>query len=105
VVNKVLNLIGLAYRSRNVVLSDTALEAVTNKKAKLVFIANDASDKSIKKYTDKCKYYDIDYNLDFNTLELSSAVGSFNRKLIAVLDQGFSKKMLEEIERRVINGI
>jgi len=98
------NLLGIAYIAKKVLLSDTALLAIRKNQGKLVFIANDASEKSIKKYTDKCKYYQVPYYLIFNTNELSEAVGKYNRKLLVVTDEGFANKIKNEIERRGIDG-
>jgi len=101
---KVKNLLGLAFVAKKIVLSDTALNAICDNKCSFVFIANDASEKSIKKYTDKCKYYKVAYSLEFNTEELSDAIGKYNRKLVALTDRGFSKKIRNELERRSIDG-
>jgi ribosomal protein L7Ae-like RNA K-turn-binding protein len=102
--NKVKNLLGLAFVAKKIVLSDTALKCICSNKCSFALIANDASEKSIKKYTDKCKFYNVAYNLDFNTEELSDAIGKYNRKLVAITDIGFSKKIKNELGRRGIDG-
>ena len=49
-----LGVIGLAARARGVVIgTNQVLEAVRNKKAKLVLIASDVSDNTLKNLTDK----------------------------------------------------
>lgn len=47
---------------------------------------------SQKKVTDKCKYYNVEVSTVFNALELSAALGK-PRKVVAIADAGFSKKM------------
>lgn len=58
----------------------------------LVFVAGDASQNLIKTITDKCHYYEQEVSTALDTLELSSAIGR-PRKVLAVVDAGFSKKM------------
>ncbi|WP_078806394.1 YlxQ-related RNA-binding protein [Pilibacter termitis] len=92
---RVLNLLGLAQRSRNLVTGEElVLEEIRRQKAKLVFIANDASENTKKKITDKSKTYEVNYNLFFSHQELSNAIGA-SRKVIAVTDKGFAKRMIE----------
>lgn len=45
-----------------------------------------------KKVTDKSNYYKTEVSTVFSTLELSDALGK-PRKVVAVADAGFSKKM------------
>ena len=67
------NLIGLAQRAGKVISGEElVIKAIQSGKAKFVFLANDAGD-----------------NL---TLELSAALGK-PRKVVAIADAGFSKKM------------
>ena len=42
--------------------------------------------------TDKGHYYEVQVSTVFSTLELSTAIGR-SRKVVAVVDAGFSKKM------------
>ena len=60
--DRVLSMLGLATRSRNVVSGGFATEeAVKNGKAYLVIIAEDASDNTRKKYSNMCKFYEVPY--------------------------------------------
>ena len=72
-------------------------EAIQEEKAKLVFLANDAASNLTKKVTDKGHYYEVQVSTVFSTLELSTAIGRA-RKVVAVVDAGFSKKMRSLME-------
>lgn len=71
---------------------DFVIKAVQKQQAALVFLAKDAAPNLTKKVTDKCHYYDIEVSTVFDTLELSGAIGRA-RKVLAVTDTGFAKKM------------
>ena len=87
------NLIGLAQRAGKVISGEElVVKAIQHQEATLIFLANDAGDNLTKKITDKSKYYQIEVSTVFNTLELSMAVGK-PRKVVAIVDAGFSKKM------------
>lgn len=87
---KVLNLIGLATRARKTSMGiDIVIGNIQHNKAKIVFIASDASLETIKKVQDKCKYYNITDCLLFNTDELNQAVGKANIKVVSINDNGF----------------
>ena len=60
--DRVLSMLGLATRSRNVVSGGFATEeAVKRGKAYLVIIAEDASDNTRKKYSNMCEFYKAPY--------------------------------------------
>ncbi len=89
--SKPLNL-GLAYRAGKLSYGiEMSLKSIQNKSAKLIIIAEDASLNTIKKITDKAKYYQIDYKIMFDTKTLSNAIGKSNIKVICLLDEGFKK--------------
>lgn len=87
------NLIGLAQRAGKVISGEElVVKAIQNGKAQLIFLANDAGPNLTKKVTDKSNYYKIEVSTVFSTLELSAALGK-PRKVVAIADAGFSKKM------------
>lgn len=86
---KVLNLLGIANRAGCIVTGeDNVTVALSKNKLKIVFVANDASSKTIDKFDKKCYFYKVVCNLDFSSEELSSALGK-PRKIIGVSDKGF----------------
>ena len=89
----VLNLLGLARRASRLVTGDNlVLGAIRSREAKLVYVANDASANTRKKFSDKSSYYEVPLVTEFSKMELSQAIGS-DRSIIAVVDAGFAKKM------------
>ena len=86
-------LIGLAMRARKIVSGDLLLGAIQGKTAKLVIIANDASENTKKKYVDKCTYYNIEFDFVETSAELNQAMGTCNRMAIAICDEGFAKNL------------
>lgn len=90
--NKRLSSIGLCFRARKISLgTDTVIDGMRKKTVYLVFLANDSSEATIKKITDKAKFYNVEVDQTFTTDELSLAVGKSNRKVVGVLDKGFAK--------------
>lgn len=95
---KILSLLGLAQRAGRVVSGEEfVVEAIQKRQATLVFLAHDAASNLQKKMTDKCKTYQVYLAQPFSAEELSMAIGK-SRKVIAVTDQGFAKKMRSMME-------
>ncbi|MCL2113411.1 YlxQ-related RNA-binding protein [Lactococcus protaetiae] len=87
------NLIGLAKRAGKMITGEElVVKAIQNGKAKLIILASDSASNLDKKITDKSKYYEIPISQIFTEIELSQAIGQ-NRKVIAIADDGFAKKM------------
>ncbi len=92
---KTLNLLGIAMKAGKIISGEElTLREVRSKKAKIVFVAADASENTLKKMQDKCLYYQVPCILTFNQAEISHAIGR-SRMICGVCDQGFAKKMQE----------
>ena len=95
---KLANLLGLAQRAGRIISGEElTVKAIQEGKAHLVFLAQDAAPNLSKKITDKSRYYQVEVSTVFSTLELSIAVGK-SRKVLAVTDAGFTKKMRSLME-------
>ena len=95
---KISNLLGLAQRAGRIISGEElVVKAIQDQKAKLVFLAQDAGPNLTKKIHDKSDYYQVEVITVFSTLELSIAVGK-PRKVLAVTDAGFTKKMRSLME-------
>lgn len=95
---KILNLLGLAQRAGRLISGEElVVEAIRKGQAKLVFLAQDAGPNLTKKINNKSKTYQVEVVAAFSTLELSIAVGK-SRKVLAVTDAGFTKKMRSIME-------
>ena len=87
---KILNLIGLATRARRTSFgTDGVITSIQKGDAKIVFVASDASEETIKKAQDKCNYYKVLCVKEFSTEELNSAIGKGNIKVVSINDKGF----------------
>lgn len=94
-----LNLLGLANAAKKLVSGETLLKCIRNKKIKLVLIANDASQNTKKKLTDKCHYYGIEYYIiEDDSQALSKAIGK-ERVAVGISDTGFANKI-----KKIIGG-
>ncbi|WLV25799.1 YlxQ family RNA-binding protein [Aciduricibacillus chroicocephali] len=97
--NRYLNMLGLALRAGKVSLGEeTIVKDIQQRKAKLVIIANDTGRQTMKKLTDKCTYYNIPWKIAGNRDELSGAIGKSGRVAIAILDDGFARKIESMLE-------
>ncbi len=97
---KLLSLLGFCRKSGNLKSgSESVVKTIVTGKSKLVILAVDASDNSIKKISDKAKYYDVPL---FNVLtvdEISKAIGQNNRVAVSITDSGFASSMLKIITK------
>lgn len=60
--DKVISLLGLAERAGKIASGEFAAEkAVKIGKARLIIVAEDASDNTKKKFSDMCKYYQVPF--------------------------------------------
>ena len=90
---KLSNLLGLAQRAGRVISGEElVVKAIQTGQAQLIFLAKAAGSNLTKKVTDKSNYYNIEVSTVFSALELSIAIGR-KRKVLAIVDTGFSKKM------------
>lgn len=97
--NKVLSLLGLATRSRNVVSGGFATEqAVKSGKACLVIIAGDASDNTRKKFSNMCEFYQVPCAVYGEKEVLGHAMGKEERTSLAVTDVGFADSIQKHLK-------
>ena len=90
--NSVVGTLGLARRARKCASGDDVIKSIQKQRAKLVIIAQDCGENMRKKIIDKCTFYHVPYVfLDADTLNL--ALGTANRKSVAILDEGFAQKL------------
>ena len=97
--NKVLSLLGIAMRGRNLVSGEfQTLEAVRNGTAMLVIIAEDASANTKKLFTDKCTYYGVPVRSFGEKDELGRAIGKDERSSLGVCDAGLADAIIKQLE-------
>ena len=89
-----MSLLGLANRARKLISGEElVVKEVRSGKAKLVILACDASSNTEKKITDKCLYYQVPLKKVENRFLLGQAIGKDARVTVAVLDEGFARKL------------
>ncbi|RLQ95924.1 YlxQ family RNA-binding protein [Falsibacillus albus] len=89
-----MSLLGLANRARKIISGEElVLKEVKNGRAKLVLLSKDASQNTSKKILDKCHYYRTPVKMVENRDDLGQAIGKQARVAVAVIDEGFAKKL------------
>ncbi|WP_347550346.1 YlxQ family RNA-binding protein [Pseudalkalibacillus hwajinpoensis] len=92
--------LGLAQRAGKVVSGEElVVKEIQRKNAKLVLLANDASDNTRKKVTDKATTYKVPLCIVSDRYELGHAIGKMQRVTIAVTDAGFAKKLFAILDQ------
>ena len=96
--NKVLSLLGLAMRGRNLVSGEfQTLEAIKKGSAMLVIIAEDASDNTKKLFTDKCTFYEVPVVQYGTKAQLGRAIGKDLRSSVGVCDVGLADAIIKQL--------
>ncbi|WP_066259857.1 YlxQ family RNA-binding protein [Neobacillus drentensis] len=93
--NQWMSLLGLANRARKIISGEElTVKQIQSGKAFLILLSADASANTTKKITDKCNSYEVPYKIVENRNLLGQAIGKEARVVVAVLDDGFAKKMV-----------
>jgi ribosomal protein L7Ae-like RNA K-turn-binding protein len=96
-------MVGLAFRAGKCTVGEESIvKDIKRKNIKLLIIANDASDNTRKKFTDKCSFYNIPFFIADDRDTLSQAIGKSGRVAVGITDSGFATKiasMLDESNR------
>lgn len=99
--DKVLSLLGLTARGRNLVSGEFSTEkAVKEEKAFLVVVATDASDNTKKMFTNMCNYRSIPIFFYGSKEELGKAIGKEMRASIAVINEGMAANIIRHLENQ-----
>lgn len=97
--NKILSFLGLAQRSGNLVTGeDTCTSYIKKNAAKLVIVANDASDNTKKKFRDMTTNRNTRFVVFGKRDDLSHAVGKMNRTVYIIKDEAFANKLFSLIK-------
>jgi len=97
--NRVLSLLGLATRSRNLVSGSFMTEkAVKSGNARLVIVSREASDNTKKMFEDMCRFYKVPIRFYGTMEELGHSMGKEMRVSVAVTDEGFAKSIIDRLE-------
>jgi ribosomal protein L7Ae-like RNA K-turn-binding protein len=93
--NQWMSLLGLANRARKIISGEElTVKQIQSGKARLIILSADASANTTKKITDKCNSYEVPCKVVENRHLLGQAIGKEARVVVAVLDDGFAKKLV-----------
>ncbi|MGL4820858.1 MAG: YlxQ family RNA-binding protein [Bacilli bacterium] len=92
-------LLGLSVRARKMITGEElVIKEVRAKRAHLVILASDASERTKKTVTDKCSFYGVPVISFADRYMLGAAIGKEARVVLGVLDAGFAKSIKKSIE-------
>lgn len=96
----ILSLIGMAKKAGKIVSGEFSTEkAVKEGKAKLVIVAQDASDNTKKLFTNKTDFYKVPIYFYSDKDSLGHCIGCEIRTSLAILDEGFANAIIKKIEQ------
>ncbi|MCL2415255.1 MAG: ribosomal L7Ae/L30e/S12e/Gadd45 family protein [Defluviitaleaceae bacterium] len=96
---KLFSLVSLSMRAGKLITGEEAgIKAIQSGKAKLAFVATDASDNTRKKFSDKSKYYNVPCFCYFTKADIESAIGKTNRASFIIICENFAKQMIVYME-------
>ena len=97
--NRVLSMLGLAAKGRNVVSGELqTLAAVKDGSAMLVIVAEDATENTKKLFSDKCSFYQVPHGIYGTREELGHAIGKGIRSSLAVTEEGLARVLKGYLE-------
>ena len=99
--SKISGLLGICRKAgRTVIGTELTIEAIRSGKKSpyLVLIAQDASENTVKRITDCCRYYELDTErLSMTGAELGPLLGKSGEvAVVGVCDEGFAKAILNQ---------
>ncbi len=96
--DSVISLIGIAKRAGKVVSGEFSTEkAIKEKKAKLVIVAEDASDNTKKLFTNKTNFYKVPLVFYGDKDSLGHGIGCEMRTSIGILDEGLANAIIKKL--------
>ena len=97
--DKILSLLGLAAKGRNLVSGEFSTEkAVKSGAAALVIVSSEASDNTRKMFTNMCTFYKTPIHFYGSKEALGKAIGKEMRASVAVTDQGMAENIIKRLE-------
>ncbi len=96
---QILNFLGLAMRARKVKSGESVLlTEIKKNNIKLVIMASDASENTVKNIKNKCESYHVPFRIFSTRAELGQSLGKSERVNIGVIDSGFATKLTSMID-------
>lgn len=102
---RILSMFSICQKAGKVISGEFAVEkALQDGIALFIIIANDASENTKTKFQNKAFYYKTENIIFGNKEELSHSIGKANRAVFAIIDEGFCKKIKDEIKNFLNNN-
>lgn len=79
--------------------TDLVIQTIEKRRATMIFVASDLAKNTLDTINNKAQKNSIYLYDDFSSQELSQAIGK-ERKVIAIVDQGFKKALIKLIENK-----
>lgn len=103
--NKALRLLGLATRAGKIAFgTESVIDTINKKKAKLVIVAVDAAERTKKNIVNKSNENNIKVRIYEKIDTLSKSIGKENKAVIAIKDGNFSNEILKIIDGGEVIG-
>ena len=100
-----MGLIGLATRAGKIVFgTDACIEQIDKKNAKLVIVAKDASERTIKNIKNRCMENNIRFYNILTVDEISKCIGKDNKAVIGIKDNNIAKEIAKKIDGGEVIG-
>lgn len=96
--NKVYGLLGICAKAGDIVSgTDITIENVEKKKAKLVIVAKDCSEKTIKNMKFICEKNKVPIHIFGKIEDLSKSIGKSNRGVIGIKNENLANEIAKKI--------
>ena len=100
--DKVSSYIGLTMKAGRLANGEFAVEkSVKEGKAHLVILASDASENTKKKFTDMCRYYNVQTYVYADKESLGHMIGREQRACISINDAALARTIIGAFRKRV----
>lgn len=97
--DNILGFIGLAKRAGKVSAGEfICSKSIKDRSAKLIVIAQDASENTKKTLMDSCRHYRVEYLLFSDKDHLGQYTGGGSKAVISINDENFAKSLKEKIQ-------
>ena len=102
---KIYGLLGLARRAGKISFgTESSKDLIERRKAKLIIVAQNASDRTKKNFEDLSKNYNVPIRIYGTIEDLSKSIGQFDKAVIVIKDENFVKEIIKRIDGGEIIG-
>ena len=103
--NDIYGLLGLARRAGKLSFgTESCTEAIQKRKAKLVILAEDSSDRTKNNFEQLSKLQNIPFRIKGTIELLSKSIGQTNKAVVVVKDENFAKEIIKRIDGGEVIG-